>query len=144
MGVRAWFAALHGQRVKLLKHRDELGATVITAIDALRVRAAAEPGVRSDMRQPLRGADRPRATNVLLRVLVADLEGDTGLQRNPNTGVDLFQSIVPAAYCTYIRVDGGWQPRVSRAKTLIEAASRVRSSRSLWRFDRGWCLVGFP
>jgi hypothetical protein len=73
------------------------------------------------MRQPLRGADRPRATNVLLRVLIADLEGDLALQRNPNTGVDLFQSIVPAAYCTYILVDGGWQPRVSRAKALIEA-----------------------
>jgi hypothetical protein len=79
MGVGAWFAAVHAHRDKLLKHRDELGATVFTAIEALQARAAADPAIRSDMRQPLRGADRPRATNVLLRVLIADLGADRAL-----------------------------------------------------------------
>jgi hypothetical protein len=102
-------------------HRDELGATVFTAIEALQARAAADPAIRSDMRQPLRGAYRPRATNVLLRVLIADLGADRALPRNPNTGIDLFQSIVPAAYCTYVLVDGAWQSRISRAKEMIEA-----------------------
>jgi len=86
MGVRVWFAAVHGHRDTLLKHRDELGATVFTAVDALRARAAAEPGIRSDMRQPLRGADRPRATNVLLRVLVADLEANSAFATGPQYG----------------------------------------------------------
>ena len=119
MGVRAWFAAVHGHRDKLLTQRDELGTTVFKAIDALRARATAEPGIRSDMRQPLRGADRPRATNMLLRVLIADVEADQALPRNPSTGIDLFQSIVPAAYCTYVLIDGAWQPRISRTKEMI-------------------------
>jgi hypothetical protein len=133
LSVKRFFAQLQQHRLQVDQFRDQLAAAVHRAIEDLRTPANSHPGMRRDMRQPLKSADRPRATRALMRIIFAELEADRALPKDPNSALDMFQSIVPAAYCTYVLVDGQWHDRLTRARRRIEAgglAAKVASSYS--------------
>jgi len=110
--VRHWFDAVHAERVTVRQLLDSMAAALITAVDGVRAQFISDPEYGKMALQSIKESARPRATQALIRALIYRMRNDHGYKLKRNETLDIGHSIVSAAYCDFVLLDGPWNTRV--------------------------------
>lgn len=128
--IRAWFEAVHADRVSLATLRNEMAQAFLDGLRELRTRFEHEPGFAKTALHDIRTSDRPRSTQALIRAVLYRLRNDQKLALTLNDAIDFEHCIVPAAYGDFVLLDGAWFARLKDASEFLRrfgVSSRIAS-----------------
>jgi hypothetical protein len=113
--------AVSEQRVESV---ERMQATFVERMNNLREEYLEDDDFRKLVDRSIRDQRDPHGTPIILRELVASLLRDrrTGFTRND--AMDFFHTVVPAAYCDYVLLDGRWRDQVDRLRLRLERVDR--------------------